>query len=145
MANPNNPSPVTSGTAASAPLLYAFNTPATAGTPVPAATGQTGQSVVMAVPVPVDSSVQATVSQAAALGQGRLYGIYLSVSPNSPIANTAYPTSSTLAMYNPGPSAATYPEGALALQVKVYTVSQVGLAPPPSALPVLSYDLILPH
>ena len=146
MANASNPTPVTSSTAtASAPLLYAFNYPTTAGTPAPGATGQTGQSMVMAVPVPVNSAVQTSVSQAAAMRQGRLYGIYLSVSPNSPIGITAYPTSSTLATYNPGPSSATYPEGALALQVKVYTVTQVGTPLPPGALPVLTYDLTLPR
>ena len=146
MVNANNPVPVTTTTAtASAPLLYAYNYPTTAGTPAPGATGQTGQSTVAAVPVPVNSSTQTLVSQAAAGRQGRLYGIYLSVSPNTPVGRTAYPTSSTLATYSPGPTSATYPEGALALQVKVYVVSQVGTLPPSGAVPVLTYDLTLPR
>ena len=147
VANVNNPSPAASSSgAAGAPLLYAFNNPTTAGAATPGATGQPGQSVVLAVPVPVDSAVQASVGQAAAARQGRLYGIYLSISPNFPIGNTVYPTAATLAQYNAGPSPTpNYPEGALALQVKVYPVLQVGVVPPAGSFPVLTYDLTLPR
>jgi type II secretory pathway pseudopilin PulG len=136
----SNPSPVGSGsTAASPPLLYAYDLPAVSGA---TSSNEAGQSFITLSPPPTTGTTAVTNRQ------GRLFGIYLTVSPNMPIGSVAIPTSSTLAGYSPTPppsGAGGYPEGALAVQVKVFAVSQVGIAPESGAFPILTYDIAVQH
>lgn len=127
----------------SAPPIYAYNVPVAAGST--ASPGTPGQSAVLFATDPALTTASAPM--AAANRQGRLFGVYLTVSPNFPVGATVYPTPGTLGSYNPSPSPSPggYPEGVLAVQVKVYVLPQIGAAPPSGAYPVLTYDLTVSH
>ena len=147
VSNTNNPIPAASSSVkASAPLLYAFNNPTTTGAAAPEATGQPGQSVVMAVPVPVDPSVQANVGQAATARQGRLYGRLPVSFSEFPIGSTVFPTAATLTQYSPGPVACVQlPGGGARLAGQGVCRAAGGRGAAGWFLPILTYDLTLPR
>ena len=141
VASSTNPSPVKSGaTAASPPFLYAYNLPAVS---TAISNNDAGQSFISLSPPPTSGATAVTNRQ------GRLFGIYLTVSPNMPVGTVSFPTPGTLTGFSPtpSPSPATggYPEGALAVQVKVFAVSQVGVVPQAGAFPILTYDIAVQH
>jgi hypothetical protein len=132
-----NPTPI-----ASPPPIYAYSVPAAVGTG-----NGPGQSVILLASDPALTATSGTT--AAAARQGRLFGVYLTVSPNFPVGSVAYPTGANLPA-SPSPSlspspATGYLEGGLAVQAKVYAVPQINLAPPSAASPVLTYDLMVQH
>ena len=140
LASPSNPSPTSSPPGA--PLIYAYNVASVSGTSPPP--GVTGQSVVLLKTDPTLTS--STLANAPSNRQGRLFGVYLTVSPNFPVGSVVNPTPGTLALYSPASAGSPpYPEGALGVQVKVYAVPQVGLGPAYGAYPVLIYDLTVPR
>ena len=131
------------------PPIYAYTVSSQNGTS--SSPGTTGQSVVVftGATAPAGAQPTPTTTNVANLRQGRLFGVYLTVSPNFPVTNSAgsvvaHPVGTDLPA-NPSPTPGGYLEGALAVQVKVYVVPQVGLAPPAGAFPVLTYDLTVPH
>lgn len=125
--NPAPPgSPSGSGTVGP-PLIYAYNVPATPGVNNAAGTAVLTTSPVTGSPSPAPSPATAR--------QGKLFGIYLALSPNFPVGTFVHPTSANL------PAIASYAEGALAVQVKIYSIPAIGLRPSATAVPILTYDL----